>query len=496
MVQAGSLPGRILRRVWRLFGSVKLAVILLIAVTAACLLGTLFPQLTPEVAVSPQASAEWLAMARGKYGALAGFYETLGLFNVYRSPCFALLVTALILNTLVCTSNRFRTTLSAFTARPKVVMHHAFYDRAACRASVAAPPEPGAADQIRGTLASRRYRVLSQEQDGAMYLCAERNRWARLGAPITHLSMALVVLGFVWSHGSIQSATPLIGEGSEEVWGWREPAVALGPGQLYQVGHGHTFQIRNDGFEVERYPGGLPKDYRARLTVLQGDSEVVSKVVRINDPLSYRGVSFYLSSYGPAVTVRAHGATGDLLPVQVMGDKGSGGETVVRFAGEGEGRDLVIPSLDLDLHVVFYYEGPSPELAEGPALFVQATQSGQAIFADFVPDGEAVELEDDRFEFTLDRYVVLQVVSDPGFKLVIFAAFLVMGGLIVSLYFPHCRIWVKVTRDEIRLAGLTVGDKVGFERELAAVVEGIGGWRPALSLAEGLEAGSWRLDES
>jgi hypothetical protein len=47
----------------------------------------------------------------------------------------------------------------------------------------------------------------------------------------------------------------------------------------------------------------------------------------------------------------------------------------------------------------------------------------------------------------------------------------------VSLYFPHRRIWAKVMRDEIRLVGLTVGDKVGLERELAATVEEIGGWR-------------------
>jgi cytochrome c biogenesis protein ResB len=158
-----------------------------------------------------------------------------------------------------------------------------------------------------------------------------------------------------------------------------------------------------------------------------------------------------------------------LLPLQVIGKEVSQGEVVLNFAGEGKGWDVLTPPLDLALHVVFYYEGPS--------LFVQATRGDQVVFADFVYDGEAIELENARFEFTLDRYVVLQVVSDPGFKVVIFAAFLVMGGLILSLYFPHRRVWAKVTRDEIRLAGLMVGDKVGLERELAAIVDGIGGWR-------------------
>lgn len=453
MAQGKSLPGKMWRRLWHFLSSLKLAVILLIATAVVCLLGTLFPQLATEVARDPQANARWLTMAREKYGALAGLYETLGLFDVYRSPGFALLITVLILNTLVCTINRFKATWGAVGARPKVVMPDAFYERIPCRASLALAQEAGATDATLGALAQRHYRVLAEEQEKATYLYADRNRWARLGTLITHLSVALIVLGFAWSQG----------------WGWREPAVALGPGQLYQVGHGNSFLVRCDGFEVERYPGGLPKDYRVRLTILQGESEVVSKIVRVNAPLSYRGIGFYLSSYGPAARIRAHDAMGTPLPLQVMGEGASQGEAVLNFAGEGEGKDLLIPSLDLALHVVFYYEGPS--------LFVQANRSGQAVFADFVHDGEAIELEDARFEFALDRYVVLQVVSDPGFKLAIAAAFLAMAGLIVSLYFPHRRIWAKVTRDEIRLAGLTVGDKVGLERELAATVEEIGGWR-------------------
>jgi cytochrome c biogenesis protein len=466
MAQVESLPGRIRRRLWRFFGSLKLAVVLLIAVAVVFLLGTLFPQLSPEVAGDPQASARWLAMAREKYGALAGLYETLGLFDVYRSPWFILLITALILNTLICTIRRFKATWRAITARPKVVMPDSFYERTPCRASLALwnkscsrggfgartystglalAQEAGAAGAARRVLARRRYRVSAEEREEATYLYADRNRWARLGTLVTHLSVVLIVLGFVWS----------------QVSGWREPAVTLGPGQLYQVGHGDGFLVRCDSFEVERYPGGLPKDYRTRLTVLQGNSEVISKIVRVNDPLSYRGVGFYLSSYGPAARVRAYDAVGKPLSLQKAGQ----GETVLNFAGEGEGRDLLIPSLDLALHVVFYYEGPS--------LFVQATRGGQVVSAGFVYDGETVELEDARFEFALDRYVVLQVVSDPGFRLVIAAAFMVMGGLILSLYFPHRRIWAKVTRDEIRLAGRTVGDKVGFEREFTAIVGGI-----------------------
>ena len=316
MAQGKSLPGKMWLRLWHFFGSLKLAVILLIAVTVVALLGTLFPQLAPEVARDPQASARWLTMAREKYGALAGVYETLGLFNVYRSPGFALLIIALILNTLVCTIRRFKATWQAIRVRPQVMMPDTFYERVACRAALGLAQEAEAADAARRALARHRYRVLVEEQGGATHLYADRNRWARVGTLITHLGVVLIVLGFVWSQG----------------WGWREPAVALGPGELYQVGRGKDLQVRNDGFEVESYPGGLPKDYRARLTVLQGNSEVISKIVRVNDPLAYRGVGFYISSYGPAARVRAHDALGNSLSLQVIGEEASQGEVVLSLS--------------------------------------------------------------------------------------------------------------------------------------------------------------------
>jgi len=268
----------------------------------------------------------------------------------------------------------------------------------------------------------------------------------------------LLVLGFLWSG-----------------WGgWREQEVALGPGQVYEVGHGQSFAVRSDGLEIERYPSGQPSDYRADLTVLENGAEVMRKTVRVNDPLTYRGVSFYLYSYGPAGRVRATDARGQPVPLQAgSGQEAALGEVTLNFSGEGDGQEIIVPSLDLIMRLVFYYQGPS--------LFVQATRSGEArpFGAGSVRDGDSFKIGDITFEFALDRYIVLQVVHDPGFKLVILAGFLVIGGLIFSFYFPHKRLWARVTADELRLAGRAERDAMGFEREFADLVEklkkGLGG---------------------
>jgi cytochrome c biogenesis protein len=301
-------------------------------------------------------------------------------------------------------------------------------------------------------LSRRHYHVVAERQNGVTYLFAERNRPARLATLVTHTSLVLLVLGTLWSG-----------------WGgWRERAVALGPGQVYDVGHGQSFAVRSDGLEIERYPSGQPSDYRAHLTVLEKGREVKRKTVRVNDPLTYRGVSFYLYSYGPAGRVRATDAKGQPVPLQAeAGQEVTPGEVTLNFAGEGDGQEIVAPSLDLVMRLVFYYQGPS--------LFVQATRSGETkpFGAGSIRGGDSLEIGDVTFEFALDRYIVLQVVHDPGFKGVILAGFLVMGGLIFSFYFPHKRLWARVTADELRLAGRAERDALGFEREFASLVKGL-----------------------
>jgi cytochrome c biogenesis protein len=429
-----------------------LAVVLLIAVVLGALVGTLFPQLTSSTATDPAASARWLAAAQEKYGLLFGLYRALGLFDVYHSPWFLVLIAALVLNTLVCTIDRLRVLWRAITARPRIEQAETFYEKMPNRISLTVGSTEQGETALRQVLGRRRYHVVTERQDEVTHFFAERNRLARLATLVTHTSLVLLVLGFLWSG-----------------WGgWRERAVALGPGQVYDVGHGQSFAVRSEGLEIERYPNGQPSDYRAHLVVLEKGTEVKRKTVRVNDPLTYRGVSFYLYSYGPAGRVRATDAESQPVPLQVeAGQEVASGEVTLNFAGEGDGQEIVVPSLDLVMRLVFYYQGPS--------LFVQATRSGEArpFGAGSIRGGDSLKVGDVTFEFALDRYIVLQVVRDPGFKWVILAGFLAMGGLIFSFYFPHKRLWAKVMAGELRLAGRTERDAIGFEKEFAGLVEGL-----------------------
>jgi cytochrome c biogenesis protein len=444
--------GTYLTRLWRFLGSTRLAVVLLVAVLLGALVGTLFSQLTPDIAADPAAVARWLSIAQEKYGVLFGLYRALGLFDVYHSLWFLALIAALVLNTIVCTVDRLRVLWRVVTARPRIGQADTFYERMPNRISLPLASVEQGEKALRQVLGRRHYHVVAERQGGVTYLFAERHRLARLATLVTHTSLVLLVLGTLWSG-----------------WGsWRERAVVLGPGQIYDVGYGQSFAVRSDGLEIERYPNGQPSDYRAHLVVLENDTEVMRKTVRVNDPLAYHGVGFYLYSYGPSGRVHAIGAEGHPVPLQAeSGQEVTSGEVILNFSGEGDGQEIVVPSLDLVMRLVFYYQGPS--------LFVQATRSGETkpFGAGSVRGGDSLKVGDVTFEFALDRYIVLQVVHDPGFKLVVLAGFLAMGGLIFSFYFPHKRLWARVATDELWLAGRTERDAVGFEKEFAALLKGL-----------------------
>ena len=289
MPQADVRSPRLLRwlsAVWRQLCSLKLAVILLIAVAAATALGSLFPQMPAGIPADPTAQANWLAIVGERYGAAAGFLQALGLFDLYHAPWFIALLAALLLNTAACTLERFariwRTTFAAL----RVLRPDAFYRTGTYRAAwtvATGRSLAGLAEALKVILTRHRYRLCVEESDGVIYLFAERFRWTRLGTLITHTGLVLLVIGAAWSMAA----------------GWREEELTFAPGQVQEVGHGHDFALRFDELEINRYPNGLPREYRVHLAVLEGGREVLAKMVRLSAPLSYRGVSFYLYAYEP-----------------------------------------------------------------------------------------------------------------------------------------------------------------------------------------------------
>ena len=74
------------------------------------------------------------------------------------------------------------------------------------------------------------------------------------------------------------------------------------------------------------------------------------------------------------------------------------------------------------------------------------------------------------------EYTGLQVAKDPGVWVVWMGCALLILGLIVSFFFSHQRVWVripKVSGKEIVIAGSTSKNRVGFEKTFQQLVDGV-----------------------
>ena len=59
------------------------------------------------------------------------------------------------------------------------------------------------------------------------------------------------------------------------------------------------FAIHCDDFDVEFYENSnTPKEFTSWLTIIEDGKVVLKKVIEVNDPLTYKGITFYQASYG------------------------------------------------------------------------------------------------------------------------------------------------------------------------------------------------------
>jgi cytochrome c biogenesis protein len=450
------------RAIWRALCSTKLAVILLLALTFFLIAGSLFPQLPYRAAVDALFREQWLTAAAERFGGLALFYRAVGLFDIYHSPGFYLLLAALTLNTFACTLDRLRRLWKA-TRRP-----------ARCPALLRLPDRASwettsdTSERVRRALGRRLYRLRAWSEGDITYLYAERNSLARWGTLVTHGGLLLLLAGVLLSM----------------VWGWRVGEVTLPPGEQVAIPTA-SFLLSGERFEVDRYPDGLPRDYRGQVAIWEGGRQVLRGMVRVNEPLVYRGVGFYLASYGLALRVSATDAQGGPLPLQLPGEEtASAGKAVLVFEAGKDEALLIAPEQELALRVAYTAttEQGEPLIAVEGFRYrqVEAGALGreQLLFSGFVPLGKTLQWEDTRFTFAPDRYFVLMAVRDPGFLPVIVAGLLLLVGLVMSFYFPFQRVWVKIpATGETIMAGVADRNREDFSRQFAGLVEEVGGGR-------------------
>jgi len=267
-----------LNSIWKFFASLQLTIVILLSLAGTSIIGTLIPQ--NETATAYVKS----------YGEmLYRVFSVLDLFDMYHAWWFQFLILLLTANVLVCSFDRLSITWKViFVKIPKFNLSS--FTGSKSKMTFTAERSEESLRKETEAVASKEFgyvRIENIEKGFAVF--AEKWRWTRLGVYFVHLSVILLLMGSLI--GSIFGFEGFVNIAEGE----KVSSIRLrSNGEMKQL----DFEIQCDDFDISFYPSGAPKEYRSSLTLLEGGNVLMQKDIIVNDPLRFRGINLFQSSYG------------------------------------------------------------------------------------------------------------------------------------------------------------------------------------------------------
>jgi cytochrome c biogenesis protein len=437
------------------FASIKLAMFLFLVLAVTATIGTVIQQgERPEVYIK-------------EYGEEAyRWFVRLGFTDVYHTWWFTSLLGLLCVNSLTCFYKRFPAIWRS-TRQDKVGVSLAFIKalKQQTEISVQLAKETVAERMVR-LLVEKGYRVLVKNDPGEVTVYATKGIMGRIGAHVAHLSATVIVLG------------GLIGS----YYGFQEFGVCL-EGQTYHIPRGN-FDLRIDKFWIDYYDNGAVKSYNSTLTVVDQGAPALTKTITVNDPLVYKGIWFYQSSYGDAW---------DQIELARINIKDKVSDKVVKTVDLEWQKPQTIEDLALKLTMTDFvadfafnsnekkvfsksveHANPAIRLALDERRTVQATPW---IFYNY-PD--LFEIQGSKYQFELvgykpRKFTGLQIAKNPGVNIVWVGSTMIVVGMTLSSFIYHRRLWAKVIPGDqgvtVHLGGTTHKSQIDFQKEFAKLAE-------------------------
>ncbi len=438
--------------VWALFSSVKLALFLLIALASTSIIGTIVPQSKP------------VGFYVQTYGPnLARFMQTLSIPDMYNSWWFMILLAMFSLNLIVCSIERIPNAWRLVTM-DNLATDPERLKKMGMRKSFILDGSLNEAEEKASTfLGNNGWKTEKQDKEGATMLFSQKGGWTRFGVYIVHSSILIILIGAII--GSPRVAKTILRDpnfafkGSIMIPESQQTDVIYSFQSGVQIPLGFT--VRCDYFTIDYYQNGMPKEFLSKLTVLEDGKEVLKKDIEVNDPLIYKGITFYQSSYQPYqdfILNLQNNTTGQskssIVPAREQINWTEGGVRfgIINMKTRGESV--------LELKIWF-----TDDKAEPSVFWIE-------------PGREAV-IERPTGNYTLSTKQLyatgLQVAKDPGVWWVYIGCGLMLVGLIIAFFMSHRKIWALIYDENgkttVLFAGSAHKNKVGFEKTFEALVK-------------------------
>lgn len=429
------------------FSSIDLALFIISAIAVTSIAGTVIPQ------------GESLQFYSERYGYKpAVILEILNLTNMYSSYWFQGLLIILCVNLVVCSWERLPRVL-AITRKDNLEISTANIANNPATTVLLSTQQYSAESKsvLTSSLESLSFKS-AEKSDSEYLLLHEKGAWSRFGAYIVHLSILLIIGGALVGKFIGYSAFVFIDEGTST------PTV-------HEDGDSHRniplgFEVFCQNFTTDYYPNGSPKEYRSDLIVFESGNKVLEKTISVNDPLKYKGLTFFQASYQPI------GNEYKLLVTKTNSSDTSEQMNKVYFI------NALSEHKAEDIGLSFKILATSDD-GHGHGPYQLQITDNTTTFTRMIDEDGQIKINSDGAVYTISlgqRFATgLKVVKDPGVWIVYIGCGLMLLGLYVSFFMSHIRIWIVYQPEKdgskVMILGKTNKNKMKLDQIREKLVE-------------------------
>lgn len=477
-----------LRFAWRQLTSMRTALVLLLMLALGAVPGSLVPQRSSD----PNGVIQYQRENPEAFEIL----DALGVFSTFSSPWFSAIYLLLFISLVGCILPRTKHHLDALRSRPPKTPARLSRLVGFTERRTDADVET-AVEEARSTLRGLGYRV---ERYGDS-ISAERGYLRETGNLIFHAALVGVLVAVGIGSGFGYHGQKVIVQGTaftNTLAGYD----SFNPGRFFSEEALQPFSVRLDDFdgvfELDPKSGAhQPVDFTAHLSTREPGGDWTEADLKVNHPLQVGGMNMYLlgNGYAPVVTVRdAEGEAVFAGPVAFLPmDNNLRSRGVIKvpdgleeqigmmgffypdpvqlvdhtytsispYSGDNSLLTLTVWTGDLGLDEgvavnAFSLDTDSLEQIAGPKADAASLEMRVGDTVD-LPNGLGT------IEFTeLRRFASVDFHHDTTETWVLVFAILILGGLMVGLFIPRRRMWIKVIADgdgtRLEYAGLARGE--------------------------------------
>ncbi|MFV0320280.1 MAG: cytochrome c biogenesis protein ResB [Microbacterium sp.] len=520
-----------LRWGWRQLTSMRTALVLLLLLAIAAVPGSIFPQRSAD----PNGVTQWQRDNPELFPVLDAF----GLFDLYISPWFSAIYILLFVSLIGCVIPRTKHHLTALRARPPRTP--ARLARLTDHEEIVVPLDAAAdaegAAQTAVALAEHElkrggYRVARYDGRGSFSVSAERGYLRETGNLLFHLALLGVLVSVGIGGAFTYTGQKVVVEGTTFVNALTDYS-SFNPGRFVDGENLDPYSLTLDRFDVTYQPAdsaaaGQAGDFVAHLTTQYAGEQPQDAEVRVNHPLGIGPDKVYLMGNGYAPTITIANADGtvvfrDSVPflpqdsrltsigVVKVPDGLSEQVGLVGFfyptaqeldtgAFTSIYPDLIYPVLTFNVFTgdLGVDDGiPRSVYALDTTDLAQLTGGDTGVDSIQLMPGESAELPNglgtitfddvtaDGYDQPVKRFASLSIHHDAAGPWVLVFAVLALAGLLLALFVPRRRLWVKAVPDGAALRVEYAGLARGEDPALGVAVDQLAR-RHRSALAEGL----------